>query len=184
MPRRRKNGQDDTPPPVDGGNDEQRTEQSNAGARGDTIRAAVRFIAERQSEIAAIREELNEYKQKHIKGDLGMKLADFAAVFRVSQLEAEDRDQLLDTLKEGFAALSIGGQLDWVAGLQAEDAKRPAPKPGTAVNEAARQAGRTDGMAGERSHEAEWPNGVHGAADYELGYDEGVEQRARASSTF
>jgi len=39
-------------------------------------------------------------------------------------------------------------------------------------------------MAGERTHEAEWPNGQYGAADYELGFDEGVAQRERASSAF
>ncbi len=97
---------------------EDRVELANSDARADTIRAAVRFIAGKQAEIASIREELNEYKQKHIKGDLGMKLADFAAVYRVSQLEFEDRDKLLDTIREGFRALGIGDTVDWVAAAQ------------------------------------------------------------------
>lgn len=95
-------------------------ELSNSSARADTIRAAVRYIANAQAEIKALREELNEYKQKHIKGDLGMKLSDFAAVYRVSQLEVEDRDKLLDTLREGFAALGLDGQLNWLDAAEGE----------------------------------------------------------------
>lgn len=105
-----------------GANDDGPSEQHNSAARADTIRAAVRYIANAQAEIKALREDLNEYKQKHIKGDLGMKLSDFAAVYRVSQLEVEDRDKLLDTLREGFAALGLGGQLNWLDATEGERA--------------------------------------------------------------
>ena len=97
--------------------DDERVEEMDAQSRAGIIQAAVRFITDKQAEIKTIREELNEYKQKHIKGDLGMKLADFAAVYRVSQLEVEDRDHLLDTLREGFAALGIGEQSDFLGAL-------------------------------------------------------------------
>ncbi len=119
MARRRRNSDYDADEHMNGQDDE-RTELSNAGARADTIRAAVRYIADKSAEIKALREELNEYKQKHIKGDLGFKLADFNAIYRVSQLEVEDRDKLLDTLREGFAALGIGGSVDWVAAAERE----------------------------------------------------------------
>ena len=85
---------------------------ANSGARADLIRDAVRWIARMEADRKAITAEINEYKQKYVKGDLGFKLADFQAVYRVSQLEADDRDKLFDTIREGFAALSIGGQGD------------------------------------------------------------------------
>ena len=121
MAKRRRNSDYDSDEHLNGADDE-RIELSNVGARADTLRAAIRFIADKSAEIKALREELSEYKQKHIKGDLGFKLADFNAIYRVSQLEVEDRDKLLDTLREGFAALGIGGSVDWVAASEGERA--------------------------------------------------------------
>ena len=87
---------------------------TNTGTRADTIRAAARYITERQAEIREIREDINAYKATHIKGDLGMKISDFNSVVRIYQLEGEHQDGFLDTLREGFAALGIGGQLNWL----------------------------------------------------------------------
>jgi hypothetical protein len=87
---------------------------SNSAARADLIRDAVRHIATLEAEVRALNADIREYKTKTIKGDLGFKLADWNAVYRVSQLEVEDRDQLLDCVREGFAALGIGGVVDWV----------------------------------------------------------------------
>src|SRR6185369_2668333 len=81
---------------------------SNSAARAELIREAVRVLAEKEREVQALNADIREYKSKHIKGDLGFKLADWNAVYRVSQLEVDDRDALIDTLREGFAALSIG----------------------------------------------------------------------------
>jgi len=97
----------------------------NSGSRADIIRDAVRYIAEREAEIKEIREDINTYKQTHIKGDLGFKLADFAAVMRIYKLGVEDRDQLLDTIREGFAALGIGGSVDWVEAAEKADNVTP-----------------------------------------------------------
>ncbi len=167
--------------PIDGGADAPQ-ETSNSAARADVIRAAVRFIADMNAEIKALREELNEYKQKHIKGDLGFKLADFNAIYRVSQLEVEDRDKLLDTIKEGFAALGIGQSVDWVAAAVAT----PPPSAGNGKvvdpNPVAHQTGFADGVAGNVDHAARWPKGEPGHADYHLGHREGEEQRERASA--
>lgn len=103
------------------------TRSHNVKARAGTIRAAVDWIAEKEAEVKALNAEIREYKQKHIKGDLGFKLADWNAVYRVSQLETDDRDQLLDTIREGFAALSIGGQSDWLDAAEKVDPE-PAPQ--------------------------------------------------------
>lgn len=96
----------------------------NSGARADIIRSAARYIADREAEIKTIREDITEYKQKYIKGDLGFKLSDWSTVYRVYKLETEERDALLDTIREGFAALGIGQSVDWV------DAAVTAPAPG------------------------------------------------------
>jgi hypothetical protein len=171
--------------------DDERVEISNSALRAETIRAAVDYIAQRQAEVKSINADINEYRQKHIKGDLGMKLADFAAVYRVSQLEVEDRDQLLDTLQEGFAALGIGGQLDWVAADRGE----PQPTEETAPRRRRAKAtgvapispeifaiGKADGLAGVRDHAARYPNGEIGAAAYELGHREGELERQGAEA--
>lgn len=122
MARGRGRPRNDEAQPIDGGEDAPQ-QLSNSGARADAIRAAVRFLADSEAEIKTIREEINEYKQIHIKGELGFKMTDFNAIYRVSKLEVEDRDQLLDTLREGFAALGIGEQLDWVSAAQKDAAE-------------------------------------------------------------
>jgi hypothetical protein len=151
---------------------------SNSAARANTIRNAVRWLAEKESEVKAINAEMNEYRMKHIKGDLGFKIADWNAIYRVSQLEVEDRDALLDTVREGFAALGIGGSVDWVA------AAERTPRSGgngrqAQPDEAARTAGRQDGLGGVMDHAARWPQGEPGHADYELGRAEGEAERER-----
>jgi hypothetical protein len=97
--------------------DDERVEEVNTEARADIIRDACRWIAGREAERKAIGEEIAEYKQKHIKGDLGFKMADFNAIYRVSKLEVDDRDKLIDTLREGFEALGIGEQASFLGAL-------------------------------------------------------------------
>ena len=167
---------------------EEHAEISNSAARADTIREAVAWLADKDAERKALNAEISEYKQKHIKGDLGFKIADFNAIYRVSQLEIEDRDALLDTLREGFEALEIGGSLDWVAAAEAEPppgnlrkrgAKRENGNGTTPRDETAYQTGREDGLGGFRDHAARYPAGEPAHADYELGHAAGTEERAR-----
>lgn len=51
-----------------------------------------------------------------------MKIADFAAVYRLYKLEGDDRDAALDAIREGFKALGIGEQLDFVDAMAATPA--------------------------------------------------------------
>ena len=100
--------------------DDERVEEINGEARAGIIRDACQWIAGQEAEIKTLREGIAEYKSKHIKGDLGFKMADFNAIYRVSKLEVEDRDKLIDTLREGFAALEIswdGDQSSFVGAL-------------------------------------------------------------------
>jgi hypothetical protein len=150
---------------------------SNSAARAETIRDAVRWLAKREAEAKAINAEIREYKQKHIKGDLGFKIADFNAVYRVSQLEVEDRDLLLDCVREGFEALGIGGSVDWVQA--AERTPRSRANGYAEPDEEARTAGRQDGLGGVIDHAARYPQGEPGHGDYELGRAEGEAERER-----
>jgi len=148
---------------------------SNSAARAETIRDAVRWLAEREAEVKAMHAEINEYRQKHIKGDLGFKLSDWAAIYRVSQLEVEDRDELLDTLREGFAALGIGQVVDWVDAAQ----RTPRGNGTAAPDQAARDWGRSDGLGGVHDHADDYPPGEPGHADYMLGLADGEAERDR-----
>jgi len=151
---------------------------SNSAARAELIREAARWQAEKEREVQALNADIREYKTKVIKGDLGFKLADWNAVYRVSQLEVEDRDTLLETIREGFAALHIGGVMDWVAA--AESAQRRRGGNGQAEPDYdARAAGRLDGLNGTHRHADEYPQGERGHADYMLGLADGEEEAAR-----
>jgi hypothetical protein len=127
----------------------------NSAARADTIRNAVQQLAQYDAQVKRLRGEITEFKAKTIKGELGFKLSDWNAVYRVSQLEIEDRDTLLETIREGFAALHIGGVVDWVAAAETAQRRR-ATVTGAAPDEAARTAGRQDGLGGVIDHAARW----------------------------
>jgi hypothetical protein len=120
MARRRKNGADDQPLPIDGGEDAPQ-EQSNSAARADTIREAARWLRDREAEVASLREDIAGYKKTHIQGDLGFKLSDWNTLYRLYGLEGDDRDKLIDTIREGFAALGVGEQLDWIKEAERAD---------------------------------------------------------------
>src|SRR6185369_4399142 len=150
---------------------------SNSAARAELIREAVRVLAEKEREVQALNADIREYKSKHIKGDLGFKLADWNAVYRVSQLEVEDRNELLDCIREGFDALGIGQVVDWVDAAQATPSRR-----GNGYAEPdddARAAGRQDGLGGVIDHAARWPQGDPAHADYMLGLADGEAERER-----
>jgi hypothetical protein len=154
---------------------------SNSAARAETIRDAVRWLAEHRAEVKALNAEINEFMVKTVKGDLGFKIADFNAVYRVSQLEVEDRDLLLDCVREGFGALGIGGSVDWVQA--AERTPRSRANGYAEPDEEARTAGRQDGLGGVIDHAARYPLGEPGHADYMLGRADGEAERERATDT-
>lgn len=89
----------------------------NSAARADLIRKVARELAAMDGEIKALQEARTAYKNKHIKGDLGFKMADWNTTYRLSQLEGDDRDRLLDTIREGFGALGIGEQSNFLTSM-------------------------------------------------------------------
>lgn len=98
----------------------------NAQARKKIIRDVCRELVQLEGKRKEIGEKISELKNTKIKGDLGMKIADFAMAYRLYQLEGEDRDKLFDTLRETFQALGVGAQLDWIDGIGNEAAERAA----------------------------------------------------------
>jgi hypothetical protein len=128
----------------------------NSLARGELIRSAVKWLAEREAEVKLLNASIRKYKTEVIRGHLGFKLADFNAVFRVSQLELEDRNSLLECLSEGFKSLNLGGTLDWVS-VQ-ESAERALGQSGNGHADGAGEAAaprRGRGRPRKRRQEAE-----------------------------
>src|SRR5689334_12539235 len=84
----------------------------NSTARKAIIRETCAQLKELDEKIAALNAKRRNIVNKRIKGDLGMKVADFAFARRLYALEGGDRDELFETLTETFKALGKGGQLD------------------------------------------------------------------------
>lgn len=96
----------------------------NMAARKQIIRSVCKEIVNLEKKIAELNAEKSSLLQKKIKGDLGMKIADFNVTLRVYRLEGEDRNDLFDTMRETFDALGVGGQLNFLDSMRAE-----APEP-------------------------------------------------------
>jgi hypothetical protein len=154
----------------------------NSLARGELIRSAVKWIAEKKASVETINREIREYKTRVIRGDLGFKISDFEAVYRISTLELEDRNSLLECLSEGFKSLNLGGTLDWVSVQEAAERRRAGANGQAAPNAEARAAGRLDGLGGVTVNSDRWPQGVTGHSDYEMGVADGEAERDRINA--
>ena len=94
--------------------EEQVSEEARVSNRQAAIRDACSRIAALEGERASIGADIREIKQTTIKGELGFKLSDFATCYRLYTLEGDDRAVFFDTLRETFAALGVGEQLDFL----------------------------------------------------------------------
>jgi hypothetical protein len=103
----------------------QKAEEVRLSNRAAIIQQACKQILALEAERKAVSSELAEVKAKLIKGDLAMKIADFNTLLRLYKLERDDRDQLIDVLREGFRALGIGESVDFIAAME----KTPVPTP-------------------------------------------------------
>lgn len=102
----------------------QTTAGHNSAARGQVIKDIIHALDEVDSRIAELSEERKRIKGR-IKSDLGEKVSDFNVLRRFYALEQEPRDQLFDLLKEGFGALGIGQQLNFIDAMEQEEAPPP-----------------------------------------------------------
>ncbi len=103
----------------------------NAKARKEIIRKVASDLDRIEAEIKEKREEAAKIRNEKIKGELGMKIADFNLARRVYKLEDDDRAEAVDTFREAYEALCKGDQLDWL------DATSQAPATNGAAESAA-----------------------------------------------
>lgn len=126
----------------------------NAASRKQIIQEVCKDIAALEADRKQIAEEIRTIKQKRIKGDLDMKVADFNAAYRLYQLDSDDQATFLDTLRETFQALGKGAQLDFLSVQQQaehvrqkEEVAQPKRGPGRPRGSKAKAKAKTNGHA-------------------------------------
>ena len=95
----------------------------NKGVRKEIILKTIKKVVALEKQRDGITAEISALLNTNIKGDLGMKIADFKAALRVYRLEGEDREEFFDTLKETFKALGVGHQMNFLDEIEKQDAK-------------------------------------------------------------
>lgn len=96
---------DDAAPPESG---------HNSAERAETIRDACQEIDEFERQIDGLKAEIKAIIETRIVAGLGIKKRDFALARKLHKLDHDERDGLFDSLRECFAALGIGEQLNWL----------------------------------------------------------------------
>lgn len=109
MPRGRKKTET-LPPPA---NDQERSE------RQILIKAKTDFIIAEQYKISTIQEGIKA--ARGVLRSLGHKAIDFAVAKRLYELEVEEREKSIASIKEMCAALGVGGQVNFLDALQADE---------------------------------------------------------------
>jgi hypothetical protein len=90
----------------------------NSKARAKVIRSACKELASLEAQRDEINSSMRGIRQTKIKGDLGMKLADFNAAYRLYKLEDDARSTFFDALRETFEALGVGSQLSFLGAME------------------------------------------------------------------
>lgn len=144
---------------------------SNSKERAAIIAEAVSNIIRLKGEKAAIQEQITEQRAR-VKA-LGIKAIDFTVALRLYELDTEDRNSSLDSLRECCEALEIGQTLDWVTAVQMEDgAERGAPG---YTAEMGRQAWKD----GKKPKDNPYPENSPSYALWQRGYVEAQADAAR-----
>lgn len=86
----------------------------NMDARTAKIQEVCTELDRMDEEIDILNEERRTYRKKHIKHGLDMKLGDFDAMRRIHGMKEERKNDYIDVLREGFSALGVEEQLDWI----------------------------------------------------------------------
>lgn len=137
MPKGKRNPADPMPGSKENSKDTSPT-LSNSAARAGIIRDAVKKIVQLKADRASINADIAEIKNRWVKADLGFKSTDFDIAIRLYELEGDDRDELLDTIKETFAALGVGMQSNFLDAMEQEEPKSdPSPADAYDMGEAA-----------------------------------------------
>ena len=94
----------------------------NSAARADIIRDADAEIGEYEKQIEGLKAEIKAVVETRIVAGLGMKKRDFALARKLVALDHGERDHLQDSIRECFAALGVGQQLNWLDATEGERA--------------------------------------------------------------
>lgn len=93
----------------------------NERDRGAVIREFFRGMAKIDADRDALNQRASSLKNTLIKGELGLKISDVMAAYRLYNLEGQDRADYISTLKESFAALKVGDQLNFLDTVEEKD---------------------------------------------------------------
>lgn len=115
----------------DTGGSKDETRKHNAKARRGQIKSVFQRLQALEDKRKEIGDEIRSLLNSEVKGDLGFKISDFKASYRLYLLEGDARDEMLDTLHECFDSLGLGEQLDWIQ-LAERVKNRPADEQPTA----------------------------------------------------
>lgn len=91
----------------------------NSEARHETIREVCESVAEFDRQIDGIKAERKALIETRIVAELGMKAKHFTAAYKLYQLDQDERDEMQDAIRECFAALGVGQQLNWLDATEA-----------------------------------------------------------------
>lgn len=145
---------------------------SNSKERAAIIAEAVSNIIRLKGEKNAIQEQITEQRAR-VKA-LGIKAIDFTVALRLHELEVEDRNSSLDSIRECCEALGMGETVDWVKVVETADGKTSGAPGFTA--EVGRQAWRDN----KRLHDNPYPTNSASGELWKTGYLEEQAAHARA----
>ncbi len=121
--QRRNNGDwDFDSKPVEDGGEEEVGAPLNSSARSEIIREAHETISDYEKQIDGLKAEIKAVVETRIVAGLGMKKRDFALARKLVALDHDERDHLQDSIRECFAALGVGQQLNWLDATEGERA--------------------------------------------------------------
>ena len=145
--------------------DEHSTIGSNSKERAAIVSEVVANIIRLKGEKAEIQAQITEQRGR-VKS-LGLKAIDFNVALRLYELEAEDRNSSLDSIRECCEALGIGETVDWVKAVQNEDTGTEQKAPGYTAEEG-RQAWREN----KRLKDDPYPKNSPSSALWRQGFKE------------
>lgn len=167
------NSKTDTPPAPAGDN-------KGKEIRADAIRKVIKDLRALEAQRETISGKIRELKQTVIKGDLAMKMADFAFARRLYDLDTDDQQTFFGTLRETFDALGQGDQLGFLDALdktekQVGEGEDPTP-------ERAEELGFQAGKRGDKltEHPFKLPRQKTLRIRFETGWERGQAEKVHS----
>lgn len=141
-------------------------------ARAIIIREVMQELDRLDGEIKTLQDERTRVKTERIRGELKMDLADFALLRKLAGMADQQREALLETLREGFAALKLGAPPVVTSPPVPEEELAPEDELELPITsrEEARASGYVDGKLGTRQPGRSVQLNSHLLEAYDEGY--------------